>query len=160
MTDAGPNHREQVNLQGKGAVLGHPIHPILVDFPIVFLIGALVSDVAFALSGQAFWALLSLYALGAGVLMGVLAAIFGVIDFFSVPAARELRAGWIHFLGNAVVLLIALGNLLLRLGDWEQAVVPLGLILSAAAGLLLGITGWFGGALVFRHKIGVRHHDQ
>ena len=158
MTEIHDSPQDDKKLQGKGAIFGHPIHPILVDFPIAFLMAVLVSDVVFAFNGQFFWAQSSLYGLGAAILVGILAAVFGLIDFLSVPAAREHSAGWIHFIGNAVVLLVAIINVWLRLGSVDQSVVPVGLTLSIFTGLLLGITGWFGGSLVFKHHIGTVDH--
>ena len=103
------------------AIGGHPIHPMLVVFPIAFLVGALATDLAFWRTGDHFWALASEWLLGAGVVMGALAAVAGLIEFLTITRVRSLVAGWVHFLGNAAAILIALWNLLYRLGGDPSA---------------------------------------
>jgi uncharacterized membrane protein len=138
------------------AIGGHPIHPMLVVFPIAFLVGALATDLAFWGTGDHFWALASEWLLAAGVVMGVLAAVAGLIEFITISRVRSLVAGWVHFLGNAAAILISLWNLLYRLGgDPSAVVVPFGIILSAVVVVLFLVTGWLGGELVFRHRIGI-----
>ena len=88
--------------------------------------------------------------------MGVLAAVAGLIEFLTISRVRSLTAGWIHFLGNAAAILLALANLLYRIDEGLGAtVLPFGLILSAVVVAILLVTGWLGGELVFRHRIGV-----
>ena len=132
----------------------HPIHPMLVPFPIAFLVGAFVTDLAFWNTGNPFWSSASLWLIGAGLVMGALAAVAGLVDFLTIQRARR-PAGWVHFLGNASVLIIALINLILRVGDPEAAVLPTGLVLSLFTVALLLVTGWLGGELAYRYKIGV-----
>lgn len=137
------------------AIAGHPIHPAVITFPIAFLVGALVTDVVYWITRAAFWAEASVWLVGAGVAMGVLAAILGLIDFVTVERARQHSAGWIHLIGNLVAMILSVVSLLLRWGNPAAAVLPGGLILSAVTGVILGVTGWFGGELVFRHLVGV-----
>lgn len=141
------------------AVAGHPIHPMLVPFPIAFLVGAFATDLAFWGTSDPFWARVSLWLIGAGLLMGLLAAAVGLIEFVTIARAREHMAGWIHFLGNALVLVLALANLFLRLDDPVAGMLPSGVMLSGVTAALLGVTGWYGGELAYRHKIGVAGHD-
>jgi uncharacterized membrane protein len=133
---------------------GHPIHPMLVPFPIAFLVGALVTDLAFWWTADPFWARASLWLAGAGLVTGALAAIAGLIDFLSICRVRELTAGWVHFLGNGAALLLTLWSVLHRFDDPVGAILPLGLILSAVVAGILGVTGWYGGELAYRHRIG------
>jgi uncharacterized membrane protein len=141
------------------ALFGHPIHPMLIAFPLAFLVGVLATDLAFWGTADAFWARASLWLVGAGVVTGAVAAIFGLIDFFTIARAREHAMGWIHFLGNATALLLSLFNWLLRLDDPAAAVLPWGLVLSLVVAAILGVTGWAGGELSYRHRIGVtREH--
>jgi len=137
------------------AIGGHPIHPMLVPFPIAFLVGALASDLVFWGTGDGFWSRASWWLLAAGVVMGVLAAVFGLIDFLTIARARQGSTGWVHFLGNLLAVALALVNVLLRLGDAAAAVLPGGLILSFVTVGILLITGWIGGELAYRFKIGV-----
>lgn len=142
------------------AIAGHPLHPIVIPFPIAFLVGALATDLGYWATTDPFWARASLWLVGAGLVTGVLAAALGLIDFFTIKRARSHRSGWIHFIGNAVVLALAFISLLLRVDDMEGGLLPVGLMLSAVITLLLGVTGWYGGELSYRHKIGVLEESE
>lgn len=152
--------RHTQGVRSTVSIGGHPIHPMLIPFPIAFLVGAFVTDIAFWGTTDPFWAQMSLWLVGAGFVMGVLAAIVGLTDFVTIARAREHMDGWVHFLGNALVLLLALANLFLRLEDPVAGVLPSGIILSGVTAALLGVTGWYGGELAYRHKIGVVGHDE
>ncbi len=145
---------DQSGVRSRAAIAGHPIHPMLVPFPIAFLVATFASDLNFWCTGDAFWARASLWLAGAGLVTGLAAAVTDPIDFLSIQRAREGTAGWIHFLGNAVVLLLTLWNVLHRLGDPASGVLPLGVILSGIVALILFVTGWMGGELAYRTKIG------
>lgn len=141
------------------SILGHPIHPMIVPLPITFLAAAFVTDLAWWGTGDDFWARVSLWMIGAGVVTGLLAGVVGAIDFATIAHARKGSSGWIHALGNVAALVLAGINWLLRLGDMTDAIVPWGLVLSALVALLLVVTGWYGGELAYRHRIGVIGHD-
>jgi len=143
-------------VRSTAAIFGHPIHPMLVVFPIGFLVGALVTDLAFWATSDRFWARASEWLLGAGIVMGALAAVAGLIEFVTISRVRSLAAGWVHFLGNATAILLSVWNFLHRMdGDSGAAVVPFGIILSAVVVVIFLVTGWLGGELVFRHRIGM-----
>ena len=141
--------------RSRAAIAGHPLHPLLVPFPIAFLVGALASDLAFWGSGDLFWARASEWLLGAGLVMGTLAAVAGLVDFLSIREARVGAVGWVHFLGNATAMLLALWNLVQRLNGDSTAILPGGVILSALVVAIFLVTGWLGGELVFRYRIAV-----
>ena len=143
------------NPQSTARILGHPIHPMLVSYPIAFLTGALVTDLLYCWTRDPFWATASLYLLGAGVVMALAAALFGFTDFFGDRRIRALSHAWQHMLGNLTAVLLSGFNLFLRLGGTESAVLPLGLAISAIGVLLLAFTGWRGGDLVYRHRVGI-----
>jgi uncharacterized membrane protein len=94
---------------------------------------------------------------GAGVAGGALAALAGLTDFLGSQRVRALRAAWIHFLGNATAILLAILNLYLRTAtpSAAEAVLPWGLALSAAVVAILAVTGWLGWELVYRHGVGI-----
>jgi uncharacterized membrane protein len=138
------------------AIAGHPVHPILVTLPIGFLAGALLSDLAFYSTTDGFWTRASLWLTGAGLVTGLLAALAGLVDFLGSPDIRKLSEAWLHFLGNAVVLLLALVNYYLRLYDESGTVSATQLLLSFCIVILLSVTGWLGGELVFRHRVAVQ----
>jgi uncharacterized membrane protein len=137
------------------AVAGHPLHPLIVTFPITFLVTALATDVAFWWTDNPFWAQASFWLIGAGLAFGVLAALTGMLDFFGIKRVRERKAGWFHMIGNVAALSLTLVNFVLRWGKTAGAIMPTGLALSILVAALLGITGWYGGELVYRHKISV-----
>lgn len=146
------------------AIVGHPLHPAIVLFPIAFLVGVLGSDLGYWLTNDPFWARASVWLLIVGLVSGVVAAITGFLDFFKIKRVRDRSAGWIHMACNVVVMALSLVSLVLRMGDPVAPIVPWGLAISAVVATLLGISGWFGGELTFRHKIGVigkarEHHS-
>ena len=132
------------------AIGGVPIHAMLVPFPIVCFTGALLSDITYSNSPQVQWANFSEWLLAVGLIMGVLAAIFGLIDFLAAGKARP-RIGWVHLIGNAVVLVLALFNNLVHARDGWTGVVPTGLTLSAITVLILIVTGFLGWRMAYRH---------
>lgn len=135
-------------------VSGHPLHPMFVPFPIAYLVGALLSDLTYFATSDPFWARMSLWLIGAGLVMGALAALFGLIDFYSRPAIRAHRIAWHHFIGNAAVLVLALINLVTRNDAFIDGVTPGGIALSLITVGILGYTGWLGGELAYRHHVG------
>ena len=139
--------------------MGHPIHPTLVPFPIAFFIGAFLADLAYLKTADPFWATAAVWLLGAGLVGATLAAIAGLTDFLGEPRIRALGDAWMHMIGNVLVVLIELANLLLRLGHPAAALPSPGVYLSGAAFLLLGFTGWKGGELVFRHRVGIAERE-
>jgi uncharacterized membrane protein len=93
--------------------------------------------------------------LGAGFVSGIIAAITGMSDFLRINRVRKRRAGWLHMTGNVAALGLTLINWLLRLNQGAAAIVPTGLIISLIVASLLGITGWYGAELIYRHKVAV-----
>jgi uncharacterized membrane protein len=136
------------------AIKGHPIHPMVVPFPLASLVGVLISDIVYVATTDAFWATASFWLLGFGIVMGLLAGLLGFIDFVTLPPARS-GTGWTHLIGNLAAIVTSAVNLLLRLSDPAAAIVPTGLVLSIIVGGILLVTGWAGGELSYRHKIGV-----
>lgn len=136
------------------AVGGHPVHPMLVNFPIAFLSAALPADLAFWWTGDPFWARMAVWLLGAGFGMGLLAAAFGTLDFLVVREVRRYTSSWTHFLLGVTLLGIAGTNWWWRVADAQAAVLPWGLFLSAITLLAVAAAGWMGGKLVFDHNIG------
>lgn len=143
------------NLSSTAQIAGHPIHPMLVPFPIVCFVGALITDIAYYATANMLWADFSAWLVTVGVIMGVLAAIAGLVDFASNRRIRVQRPAWPHVLGNILVLVLSSFNVLVHSRDAWTSVVPTGLILSAIVVLILPITGWLGWAMVYRHGVGV-----
>lgn len=137
------------------AIAGHPLHPALITFPIALLVAAPASDIAYWLLGDVFWARASFWLIAVGLVTGLIAAITGLLDFIRIGRVRKHTAGWAHMYANVTALVLTAINLGLRLGDPAENVVFTGLILSVIIATLLGISGWYGGELVYRHKIAV-----
>lgn len=139
----------------RAAIGGHPLHPMVVPFPIAFLVGALAADIVFSATSDPFWARAAFWLLAAGIVMGAVAALLGLVDFLSIPRVRSLAIAWVHFLGNGAAVLLAIWNIALRWSDPAAAPTRLAIALSVIVVAILLVTGWLGGELAFRHRIGV-----
>ncbi len=138
-------------------IRGHPIHPMIVQFPITLLVGAFVSDLVYLITGNTFWPIFSYWLILVGLLTGVAAGIAGATDFLTIGTPREHVAGWVHAGGNILVIILTFINLMLR---WENPVLTgttlaSGFILSLIVAATLVITGWYGGELSYRYMVGV-----
>jgi uncharacterized membrane protein len=141
--------------QSTAKIAGHPIHPMLVQFPIVCFIGVLVTDIVFVNNQNPGWATASRYLLVIGLVMAALAALAGLTDFLGdkrIQGADAIK----HALANVTAVVLELVNLILRLHS-NDPIPRIGIILSAIVVLILLYSGWKGGDLVYRHGIGV--HD-
>ena len=146
-------------LPSTAAIMGHPIHPMLIPFPVAFLNAAVATDLAARSTGDPFWSRASGWLIGAGVVSGLLAGAVGAIDYFTIRRARESSMGKLHAYGNPLGLALAAGSLALR-RDARPGEVPDGaLALSLATAAVLGVTAWAGGELSYTHMVGVAGHD-
>jgi uncharacterized membrane protein len=145
--------RQMKDLRSTASIKGHPIHPMLVQFPIVLFIAALATDIAFAVDGSRTWAEASKWLLGAGIVGALLAAVAGFTDFIGNSGVRELRDAWLHMFANLTAVVVEVVNFAFRVAD-ERVAGSIGIVLSVLAGLILLFSGWKGGALVYRHGVG------
>ena len=136
------------------AVAGHPLHAMMVHFPIALVISTLGVDIFYWWTGDVFWREVGLWSAGAGFGFGILAAIVGTVELLAVPGIRVRVASWNHATAAMVLLAIAGMNWGLRLYFPEQ-VLPHGLFLSVLASAATGFAGWHGGKLVFDHGVGL-----
>ena len=132
---------------------------MLVPIPIVCFLATLVTDVVYWRTAAMLWADISAWLLVIGLLVSLFAATAGLIDFFGDRRIRELRAAWIHALGNITALVLSIFNALIHTRDAYTSVVPSGLILSALVVAILLVTLWNGWTLVYRHGVGVRQKE-
>lgn len=123
---------------------GHPILRILVSFPIACFCGALVTDITYAMTAKMMWADFSAWLLAGGIILGVLAAIAGLVSL--VTHRRELAARQVLplVIGSLVVLVLAFFDNLVHSRDAWTSVVPAGLALSAVTVIVMLVTAWFG----------------
>lgn len=143
------------NPQSTAQIAGHPLHPMLIPFPVAFLVATLVCDLLFWNTGNNAWSTASLYLLGAALVMAALAALAGLTDFLGDRRIWSLSAAWHHMLCNVVVVLLSLWNWYRRYEAGDAAVLPTGLLISLVVVLLLLYTGWRGWEMVYRHRVAV-----
>jgi uncharacterized membrane protein len=142
-------------MQAKARLFGHPIHQMLIVFPLGLLATSLFFDIAHLSSGNPLWATIAYYLIVVGIISGLIAAVFGTIDWLSIPTGtRARRIGRLHGGGNVVVILLFAGSWLLRRDD-PGAPETTAVVLSALAVLLALVTAWLGGELVDRLGVGV-----
>lgn len=142
-------------MRAKARLFGHPIHQMLIVFPLGLLGTSLLFDILYLFTGGDHWSLVSYYMIAAGIVSGLVAAPFGTIDWLAIPAGtRAKRVGLLHGGGNVVVLLLFVLSWFLRR---DAPTAPGGLEIGlAGAGVLLSlVTGWLGGELVDRLAVGV-----
>jgi len=148
------------NPRSTASIAGHPLHPMLVPIPVACFVGTLLTDIAYWQTANMQWANFSVWMLTVGLVVALLAVIAGVIDFLGDRRIRDLRAVWIHAVGNAIALVLAIVNAFIHSRDAYTSVVPTGLILSALTVLILLVTGWMGWEMVYRHRVGVAEGDR
>lgn len=136
------------------ALAGHPIHAMLVTFPIALVISTLGCDVFYWWWGDPFWARAALWASGFAFWFGVAASLAGTAELLLVKGIRKRAASWIHAIAGVTLVSIAGANWGWRLVDHE-AVLPVGLMMSALGTVFVGLAGWHGGKLVFDHGVGL-----
>jgi len=137
-------------------IADHPIHPMLVPFPIVCFIGVFITDVVYTRNGDAGWATASNWLLIVGLVTAALAAVAGLTDFLGDDRVRRLGDAVKHMIANVTAVVLEIVNLVLRLGD-DTFIDSTGVYLSGLVVLILLYSGWKGGNLVYRHGVGV--HD-
>jgi uncharacterized membrane protein len=141
-------------MESRAKLFGHPIHQMLIVLPLGVLAMSLVFDLLARIAG---WPLheAAFYMIAAGVISGLVAAVFGFIDFLGIPnGTRAKRIGRLHGLGNVVVVALFAGSWFLRRDDPLRP-ETLAIVLSASAAALALFTGWLGGELVDRLGVGV-----
>jgi len=146
------------NPKSTAKIAGHPIHPMLVLFPVAFLVSTLVTDIIYLATENSAWAIASIGLVGAGVVTALVAALAGFADFFGEPRVRQIRDAWRHMIGNLAAVVLAVISWWLRADiGAAEAIAPWGVTLSALIGVILLYTGWKGGELAYRYRVGV--HD-
>jgi uncharacterized membrane protein len=142
-------------MEARAKLLGHAIHQMLIPYPLALLTTAIVFDVIHLVSGNALWATISFWMIAAGIIGGLAAAVFGVIDWTAIP--RNTRAKGIgakHGIGNVVmVALFAVSWLLRRDTPGDPGTMAMGL--SLVGGAISLYTAWLGGELVDRLGVAV-----
>lgn len=141
-------------IESTAAVLHHPLHPVAVALPIGTLIFALVADIVYLILGQVFWTTLAYWFLWAGIVTGAAAAALGVIDYLAITEVRRLMVAHMHAAGNVVALGLAAANLAVHWVVADPLLRWLPVLLSLATVGTLSVTGYLGGMLSYKYRIG------
>jgi uncharacterized membrane protein len=146
----------QQPILSRAAIAGHPLHPMMIHFPVAALIGLVGADGAFIYTADPFWARAATWLAGVGALGGWAASMAGLIDLLTVGAIRRLITAWGHALIAVMMLSLATLNWALRLSeDPGAAIVPWGVALSLLTGAFIALAAYLGGRLVYEHGVGV-----
>ena len=142
-------------MESRAKLFGHAIHPILIVYPLGLLSGAVIFDVIYLLTGNTTWTTVSYWMIAGGIIGGLLAAVFGLIDFLGIPSGtRAKRIGLLHGLTNLGVMILFIASWLLRGNSPEvPSTAAFALSFIGVGAALLG--GWLGGELVERLGVGV-----
>jgi uncharacterized membrane protein len=147
-------------MDSKIKIFGHPIHPMVVGYPVAFYTSTLVGFIIYATTDDPFWLKQTIAANLAGVAMAVVAALPGFLDWLlAIPKGTNAkRTGLLHMTLNVTALVLFLISLLVYLGSWNGPAkgAGLGIVLAALGiGATLG-AGFLGWSLVQDHHVGVR----
>ena len=134
-------------MSSPASIKKHPLHPMLVAFPIGLWVFALVCDIVAATGATGPWSTVGLYSVAGGIVGAVIAAVPGLIDYFSIDDAAMKRIAIFHMVVNVSALIIFAVNLWVRLALPTNNFVPL--ILSIIGVVGIGIGGWLGGEMVY-----------
>jgi uncharacterized membrane protein len=145
-------------MSSPASIKKHPLHPMLVGLPIGLWIFALVCDLMHALSGNAVWQSVSTYCIAGGIVGAILAAVPGLIDYFSIDEAEMRRIASLHLAVNLGAVLLFGINLWLRFRLPTDSFLPVAL--SIAGVLAIGIGGWLGGEMVYVKGMAVEAVDE
>jgi uncharacterized membrane protein len=142
-------------MESKVKSMGHPIHPMLVNFPLGLLITSAVFDIIHLVTGNGYWSGIAFWMIAAGIITGLLAAVVGTIDALAIPSGTRAKSvSFIHGTGNFLILALFFASWVLRSSVRVNPPV-IAYILSFLGAALLGVTGWLGGELTLRLGIGV-----
>ena len=143
-------------MESRVKLLGHPIHPMLIVLPLGLLSIGVLFDVIYLVTGDPQFAEVAFWNITVGIVGGLLAALFGLIDWLAIPGGTRAKTlGLWHGVGNFVIVLLFIGSWIFRLSNHAYSPNLLPVVLGlVAVGLALG-TAWLGGELVYRLRIGV-----
>src|SRR5262245_3703161 len=144
-------------MQSKASIAGHPVHPMLIPFPLALWLTSFAADILFYFVRHPTLLVISKFLLAAGCLGAVAAAIPGIIDWLSIKNGDVKRVANWHARLNIIALVVFAISLFLRLGRYSHFVgrrLTLPFLLSLVGVILIAISGWLGGELVFHYGVG------
>jgi uncharacterized membrane protein len=151
-------------MASPASIGGHPIHPMLIPFPIALWVFSLIADLVYLWRGNPVWRdYVAFYALLGGIIGAVAAAVFGIVDWLSIKDREVKRTADWHARLNVIALLVFASSFYLRTTSGSRMVgggYTIPLVLSVLGVILITISGWLGGELVFKHGVAVNpQHD-
>lgn len=142
-------------MQARARLFGHPIHQMLIVFPLGLLATSLFFDIAWLATRNSVFAVTAYWMIFAGVIGALVSAVFGLIDWLAIPSGtRAKMIGLWHGAGNLVVAGLFIASWFLRRSNPGAPMTPT-IVLSAIAVCIALFTGWLGGELVGRLSVGV-----
>ena len=144
-------------MASKASIAGHPIHPMLIPFPLALWTTSFVVDVLFYFLRHPTLLIVSKFMIAAGCLGALAAAIPGIIDWLSIENGDVKKVANWHARLNITALVVFAISLFLRLGSYSHLVgrkLTIPILLSLVGVILIAISGWLGGELVFRYGMG------
>jgi uncharacterized membrane protein len=140
-------------MQSRARILDHPIHPMLIPFPIGLWVFSLAADITFRVGGDPVWLTMAYWTMLAGTIGALAAAVPGLIDYLALTDPRAKRIGTVHLTLNLMIVALFIANLVIR--SIGPGTGPLPLVLSVVAVALLLVSGWFGWELIYGHGVAV-----
>lgn len=143
-------------MESRAKLFGHAVHPMLIVFPVGLLATSVIFDLIYLSSSNPSWAGHSYVMIGAGVLSGLVAAIFGFLDYRAIPSGSRAKSiGATHGIGNVIMIGLFVASWFVRKDLPSHIPNLVALSLSFVGFLLSLVTGWLGGELVDRLGVGV-----
>lgn len=139
-------------MTAKVNIANHPVHPMLVAFPIGLWVFSLAADVIYFAGGGPAWATVAWYTMGGGIVGAVAAALPGFIDLLAMKESEAKRLGSIHAILNMGALILFVADFFLRGNNPPNAVT---FILSALGVLTITVSGWLGGSMIYEYGAAV-----
>ena len=138
---------------------GHPIHPMLIPFPFALWTFSLIADAIYYFGSHNYvWQTVAFYTLAGGIAGGVLAAVPGIVDYFSIKDKKVSNIAAWHARINVLALLLFAGSFYLRTNSGARIVdgsLTIPVLLSLLGVILISVSGWLGGEMVYKHHVGV-----
>ncbi|SDU11991.1 Uncharacterized membrane protein [Verrucomicrobium sp. GAS474] len=150
-------------MKSSASIAGHPLHPILVAFPIGLWTFAFVCDLAFACFPSHYaWKEAALFCIGGGLIGALVAAVPGFVDYAGITGKGRLKKIAIyHLVLNLTGFAIFGWSFSLRWADLAGHLArPLPVVLAAGGVLLITVAGWYGGEMVYKHRMAVSEPDK
>jgi uncharacterized membrane protein len=151
-------------MKTPASIGSHPIHPMLIPFPFALWFFSLAADLIYLWRGNPIWRdWIAFYTLAAGIIGAALAAVPGIIDYFSIKDPKVSKIATWHARLNVLALLVFAASFYLRTNNGSQMIngnFSIPIVLSVVGVLLISISGWLGGEMVYVHHVAVEPNTQ